>query len=75
MGELKSRILSEFKVGNWYSNIYIKRKFCQVYRELDYKDSFETSDIDKYFDTKLQREIDPSGMLVGGLVILSKKDQ
>ena len=75
LGELRSRILSEFKVGNWYSNIYIKRKFCQIYRELDYKDSFEASDIDKYFETKLQREIDPSGMLVGGLVILNKKDQ
>lgn len=75
-GELRSRILSEFKVGNWYSDIYIKRKFCQIYRELGYKDSFEASDINKYFETKLQRMVHPhpSGMHVDGLVILSKKD-
>lgn len=75
--KLKERILSEFKVGNWYSDIYIKRKFCQIYRELGYEDSFEASDIDKYFETKLQSMIHPhpSGMHVDGLVILSKKDQ
>lgn len=73
---LRSRILSEFRIGNWYSNIYIKRKFCQIYRELGYEDSFEASDIDKYFETKLQSMIHPhpSGMHVDGLVILSKKD-
>ena len=76
--KLKERILSEFKVGNWYSDIYIKRKFYQVYRELGYKGSFEANDdINKYFETKPQDMIHPhpSGMHVDGLVILSKKDQ
>ena len=76
-GELRSRILSEFKVGNWYSDIYIKRKFYQIYRELGYKGSFEANDdINKYFETKPQNMIHPhpNGMHVDGLVILSKKD-
>lgn len=78
LGELRSRMLSEFKVGNWYSDIYIKRKVSQIYRELGYKDSFKANDdINKYFETKLQRMIHPhpSGMQVDGLVILSRKDQ
>lgn len=75
-GELRSRILSEFRVGNWYSDIYIKRKVSQVYRELGYKDSFKANDdINKYFETKPQDMIHPNGMYVDGLVILSKKDQ
>lgn len=76
-GELRSRILSEFRVGNWYSDIYIKRKFYQIYRELGYKGSFEANDdINKYFETKPQNMIHPhpNGMHVDGLVILSKKD-
>lgn len=77
LGELRSRILSEFRVGNWYSDIYIKRKVSQIYRELGYKGSFEASDIDKYFETRPQDMIHPhpNGMHVDGLVILSKKDQ
>lgn len=73
--KLEERILSEFEVGNWYSNIYIKRKFCQVYRELGYKESFKASDdINKYFETKPQSRLHPNGMHVDGLVILSEKD-
>lgn len=75
-GELRSRMLSEFRVGNWYSDIYIKRKVSQVYRELGYKDSFKANDdINKYFETKPQSRLHPNGMYVDGLVILSKKDQ
>jgi hypothetical protein len=73
--KLISRVISEFEVGKSYSNIDIKERITQIYKELDYKGSPKASDLNRFFNTKSQKVRDNNNKRLNGLEIISKKEE
>ena len=73
--KLISRVISEFEVGKSYSNIDIKERITQIYKELGYKGSPKASDINRFFNTKSQKVRDNNNKRLNGLEIISKKEE
>ena len=73
--KLISRVISEFEVGKSYSNIDIKERITQIYKELDYKGSPKASDLNRFFNTKSQKVRDNNNKRLNGLEIISKKEK
>lgn len=69
---LSARILSEFNVGESHTNVYIKDRLKDIYKEIGYKVNAKATDLGNYFDIK-KCLIQIGGKRVNGLKILSKK--
>lgn len=69
---ISARILSEFNVGDSHTNVYLKNRLKDIYKEIGYKVNAKATDLNNYFDTK-KCLIQIGGKRVNGLKILSKK--
>lgn len=69
---LSARILSEFNVGESHTNVYIKERLKDIYKEIGYKINAKATDLNNYFDTK-KCLIQAEGKRVNGLKLISKK--
>lgn len=69
---LSARILSEFNVGESHTNVYLKERLKEIYKEIGYKVNAKATDLNNYFDTK-KCLIQVDGKRVNGLKILDKK--
>lgn len=69
---LSARILSEFNVGESHTNVYLKERLKEIYKEIGYKVNAKATDLGNYFDIK-KCLIQIGGKRVNGLKILSKK--
>ena len=73
--DLKSRIYSEFLVGNKYTKKEIKKKMGEIYKETNTFQTPKASDIGKYFDIKRVMTTNPiTKKRDNGFKIISKKD-
>ena len=70
---LNDTIYNEFKVGQSYSNPYIKQKLGEIYKDNNYRATAKAVDLDKYFNTKHKKIKDETDKWVHGVLILSKK--
>ena len=71
---LGSRIISEFTVGESYTNTYLKTRLGEIYDEVGYKIKAKATDLSNYFDTK-DCLISENGKRVHGLKLISKKER
>ena len=69
---LSARILSEFNVGESHTNVYIKDRLKDIYKEIGYKVNAKATDLGNYFDIK-KCLIQIGGKRVNGLKLVSKK--
>lgn len=69
---LSARILSEFNVGESHTNVYIKDRLKDIYKEIGYKVNAKATDLGNYFDIK-KCLIQIGGKRVNGLKLISKK--
>jgi len=69
---LSARILSEFNVGESHTNVYIKDRLKDIYKEIGYKVNAKATDLNNYFDTK-KCLIQEGSKRVNGLKLVSKK--
>jgi hypothetical protein len=69
---LSARILSEFNVGESHTNVYIKDRLKDIYKEIGYKVNAKATDLNNYFDTK-KCLIQEGSKRVNGLKLISKK--
>ena len=70
---LNDTVYNEFKVGNSYSNPYIKQKLGEIYKDNDYRATAKAVDLDKFFNVKHKKIKDETDKWVHGVLILSKK--
>jgi hypothetical protein len=70
---LNDTIYNEFKVGQSYSNPYIKQKLGEIYKDNNYRATAKAVDLDKFFNIKHKKIKDETDKWVHGVLILSKK--
>lgn len=70
---LNNTIYNEFKVGQSYSNPYIKQKLGEIYKDNNYRATAKAIDLDKFFNVKHKKIKDETDKWVHGVLILSKK--
>lgn len=70
---LSARILSEFNVGESHTNVYIKERLKDIYKEIGYRVNAKATDLNNYFDTKACTINLAGSKRVNGLKLLSKK--
>lgn len=58
--------------GESHTNVYIKEKLKDLYKEIGYKVNAKATDLNNYFDTK-KCLIQENGKRVNGLKLVSKK--
>lgn len=69
---LSARILSEFSAGESHTNVYIKERLKDIYKEIGYKSNAKATDLGNYFNTK-KCLIQEGGKRVNGLKLIDKK--
>ena len=72
---LNSKILSEFNVGESYSNTQIKTRLNEIYSEVGYKIKAKATDLNNYFNTKTCTINLAGGKRINGLKLISKKER
>lgn len=73
MDSVKTRILELFPVGMKIGNAESKQILENLYKELGYKKTPKTIDLEEYFETKTCKVKDPSGKWINGIEILGIK--
>mgnify|MGYP000862158492 CR=1 FL=1 len=71
--KLKEVVYNEFKAGQSYTNLYIKQKLCEIYKDNNYRATAKAVDLDKFFNVKHKKIKDETDNWVHGVLILSKK--
>ena len=68
--DIRNKILSAFKVGEKYSNVYIKENLKIIYNELGLNKNPKATDLELYFLIKPTKVLDSTNTRLNGLEIL-----